>query len=199
MIVPCSRRAHYSLVSLRQVSLPLWLSVGLGLAAMNTGTVHGAGTVVIPEPVPNPTLQAEDMALLRTERVIEIAREAHPDLRILSTFQEEENGRLMEKVLYTLPDSKEPWLITIDPYNGRIIRDRIYNAPSQGSIPLEVLLTQLRQQYDIVKVIRTRRALRDDQDVRIIVYRNKFKQQRILVVNAMTGVVISDQKQKLEY
>ena len=147
-----------------------------------------------PEPAPTSFLSGANIHAMRMEKVIEIARRMHPNMRIISIFQEQEDGLKLDKIIYTLPTKEDPQIITINPQTAKVIKDRAYRIQSQQSIvPLERLLAKLRKRYDIATVIRTRMAYRNEQDVRLIVYSTKSQQQRILTVNAVTGAVLSDE------
>ena len=135
---------------------------------------------------------------MRLEKVVAIAREAHPTMSVINTFEETVDGKPVDKVFYILPENKEMRLITIDSHTGKIVEDKKYSLPEkQKSIPLETLLGDLRAKHDITKIIRTRLAQRDGRDVRIIIYLDKLKQQRLMTVDTKTGEVLSDKARKL--
>ncbi|CAM3678119.1 PepSY domain-containing protein [Parendozoicomonas haliclonae] len=155
---------------------------------------HGADTPAKSSP---PATSLNEDKTLRLEKVVSIARKAHPGMRILNTFEETENGQEVDKVFYILPDTKQTRIMTINSQTGQILRDRAYSVPErQNSIPLETLLSQLRSKYQMTKIIRTRLAQRDGRDVRIIIYVDKFNQQRLMIVDTKTGEVISDKARK---
>ena len=177
--------------------LPFFCSLALsGLIAVSTVSFYTpnahAGTKIIRKEELN-----EDKTI-RLEKVVATARKAHPDMRIINTFEEVVNGKKVDKVFYILPNTKDTKIITIDSLTGKIREDRAYKLPEkQKSIPLETLLSSLRKKHSITKIIRTRLAQRDGRDVRIIIYVDKLKQQRLMVVDTKTGEVISDKARKL--
>ena len=142
---------------------------------------------------PNPVSSSN----LPLEKIISIAREAKPTMRIINTFKEQEKGKEVDKVFYFLPDQKEARVMTLDPTNGKILSDRAYKIPEkQETIPLETLLANLRTKYNIVKVVRTRTTQKNGRDVRVILYVDKLKQQRTMIVDTKSGEVISDNARK---
>ena len=135
---------------------------------------------------------------LPLEKIISIAREKSPTMRIINTFKEQQGGKEVDRVFYFLPDKKEARVMSLDPVTGTILDDHAYKIPEkQQTIPLETLLSDLRTKYSIVKVIRTRTTQREGRDVRIILYVDKLKQQRTMVVDTKSGEVISDNARKL--
>ncbi|MCL6271050.1 hypothetical protein M3P05_14050 [Sansalvadorimonas sp. 2012CJ34-2] len=149
-------------------------------------------------PLKNAPASKSSSTNLPLEKIISIAREKNPTMRIINTFKEQMGGKEVDRVFYFLPDKKEARVMTLDPVTGTVMDDHAYKIPEkQQTIPLETLLSNLRTKYSIVKVIRTRTAQRDGRDVRIILYVDKLKQQRTMVVDTKTGEVISDNARKL--
>ncbi|WP_281645227.1 hypothetical protein [Parendozoicomonas sp. Alg238-R29] len=135
---------------------------------------------------------------LRLERIISIAREKQPTMRVINTFESTFQGKEVDQVFYFLPKDKATRIMTVDSLSGKVLEDRPYSVPEKRTtIPLETLITQLREKYSIQKIIRTRTAQQDGRDVRIIIYVDKLKQQRLMIVDTKTGEVISDKARKL--
>ncbi|MTI13932.1 hypothetical protein [Sansalvadorimonas verongulae] len=134
---------------------------------------------------------------LRLEKVISIARETQPTMRVINTFESSFNGKEVDQVYYLLPKNKITRIMTIDSFSGKVLEDRPYSVPEKRTaIPLETLISQLREKYSIRKIVRTRTAQQDGRDVRIIIYIDNLKQQHLMVVDTKTGEVISDKARK---
>ena len=134
---------------------------------------------------------------LRLEKVLSIAREKQPTMRIINTFESTFNGKEVDQVFYLLPKEKTTRIMTVDSLSGKVLEDRPYSVPEKRSaIPLETLIAKLREKYSIQKIVRTRTAQKDGKDVRIIIYVDNLKQQRLMVVDTKTGEVISDKARK---
>lgn len=144
---------------------------------------------------PSKTTNADNT--LRLDKVLSIAREKQPTMRIINTFESTFNGNEVDQVFYLLPKEKTTRIMTVDSFSGKVLEDRPYNVPEKRSaIPLETLIAQLREKYSIQKIVRTRTAQQDGRDVRIIIYVDKLKQQRLMIVDTKTGEVISDKARK---
>ena len=135
---------------------------------------------------------------LKLEKVIGIARETQPTMRIINTFESSFQGKEVDQVFYLLPKDKVTRIMTIDSFTGKVLEDRPYSVPEKNkAIPLETLISQLRETYSIRKIVRTRTAQQDGRDVRIIIYVDNLRQQRLMVVDTKTGEVLSDKARKL--
>ncbi len=134
---------------------------------------------------------------LKLEKILTIARRAKPGLRVISTFESVYKGREVDQVFYMPPKGKETRIMSIDSLSGEVVEDHPYDVPEkQASIPLESLVAKLRETHHIHKIIRTRLTQRDGRFVRIIIYVDNLKQQRLMVVDTKTGKVISDKARK---
>ncbi len=155
-----------------------------------------APTAPAPAPAPEKSIPSSPRAL-HLEKLIATVRKTHPDMNIIKTFEADENGREADKVIYLLPETRDTRIMTIDSITGEVIRDRSYVVPKgQKKIPLEILLADLRGKYSITKIIRTRQAKQNGRDVRIIIYLDKTRQQRLMAVDTQTGEVVSDNARK---
>ena len=168
----------------------------LAISALLLGT---GSALLLPSSVLAGASSAQTGEQLPVEKIISIARERKPSMRIINTFKETNaQGKVVDKVFYFQPDAKETRVMSLNPVTGKILEDRAYKLPEkQQTIPLENLLTELKSKYPMKKIIRTRTDRRDGRDVRMIVYLDKLEQRRVMVVDAKTGEVLSDKARKL--
>jgi len=134
-----------------------------------------------------------------TEYLIEQAKKRHSDMIIISTSTDKYfYSKPTERIHYFLPDKKQNRIMLLDKITGNIIDDQPYGKPEKSNfISLENSIKMAKEQYHIVKILRTKLIQKKEDSYRVIYYIDKNKQNRTLVINAYTGEIISNKSHQI--
>ena len=127
------------------------------------------------------------------EKVLEKIRRKHQMASITRTWLENREGT-KARIIEFVDHRKRRWHTEVDAYTGLLLKEHSFKLKATGKqIPLSQIITDARANHKNMIVLRTSLRHKSDTQVREIVYMDDSHLRKRLVVDALTGRIISDQ------
>lgn len=127
------------------------------------------------------------------EKTLNNLRKKHQIASITKTWMDNKDGHEI-RVIEFIDHKKKRWHANLDAYTGLVFDEHIFELkPSGKQIPLSDIINNARQTNKNMVILRTAAKHQKNIPVREIVYLDENNLRKRLIVNAITGDVISDQ------
>ncbi|WP_422461609.1 PepSY domain-containing protein [Endozoicomonas sp. ALB115] len=128
------------------------------------------------------------------EEILSKVESKYPGANRIRTWLERQGGNMVYVIELADKQFKvKRRQLTMDAYTGRVITDVTYDLKPDGKrISLEQIIKNARKKYRGMVVLRTRSSVKNNMNVREIIFLDDNHIRHKMVVNAVNGEVIED-------